>query len=284
MRFATYSSGGKIRYGAVSDDGMIELDCDFPTWPTLLDAVRAGGLEDLAAAAGSKDVTHSDFRYEMVLPDAPRILCVGVNFPDRNAEYKDGDALPGYMSLFPRFASGFTGHDRPLIRPPENHTLDYEGEVAVVIGKAGRRISQADAYDHIAALTLCNDGTIRDWTRHAKFNVTQGKNWDRSGAMGPWLVPFSDADQLDRARIVTRVNGEIRQNDTLDRMTFPVRRQIEYISTFMALRAGDVIVTGTPTGAGARFDPPRYLAPGDIVEIAVEGIGMLRNGVEDEVP
>ena len=140
----------------------------------------------------------------MVLPDAPRILCVGVNFLDRNAEYKDGSAQPGYMSLFPRFASGFTGHDRPLIRPPENSTLDYEGEVAVVVGKAGRRISQADAYDHIAALTLCNDGTIRDWTRHAKFNVTQGKNWDRSGAMGPWLVPFNDPDQLDRARIITR--------------------------------------------------------------------------------
>ena len=283
MRFATYSSGGKIRYGGVSDAGMIELSGDFPSWPTLLDAVRAGGLDDLAAAAEGKDVTHSDFRYEMVLPDAPRILCVGVNFPDRNAEYKDGDAQPRHMSLFPRFASGFTGHDRPLIRPPENRTLDYEGEVAIVIGKAGRRISQADAYDHIAALTLCNDGTIRDWTRHAKFNVTQGKNWDRSGAMGPWLVPFSDADQLDRARIVTRVNGEVRQDDTLDRMTFPVRRQIEYISTFMTLRAGDVIVTGTPTGAGARFDPPRYLEPGDIVEIAVEGIGVLRNGVEDEV-
>lgn len=283
MRFATYSSGGKIRYGSVSDAGMVELSGDFPSWPTLLDAVRAGGLDDLAAAAEGKDVTHSDFRYEMVLPDAPRILCVGVNFPDRNAEYKDGDAQPRHMSLFPRFASGFTGHDRPLIRPPENRTLDYEGEVAIVIGKAGRRISQADAYDHIAALTLCNDGTIRDWTRHAKFNVTQGKNWDRSGAMGPWLVPFSNADQLDRARIVTRVNGEVRQDDTLDRMTFPVRRQIEYISTFMALRAGDVIVTGTPTGAGARFDPPRYLEPGDIVEIEVEGIGVLRNGVEDEV-
>lgn len=283
MRFATYSSGGMIRYGAVSDAGMLELGGDFPCWPTLLDAVRAGGLDDLAAAAEGKDIAQSDFRYEMVLPDAPRILCVGVNFPDRNAEYKDGDAQPRHMSLFPRFASGFTGHDRPLIRPPENRTLDYEGEVAIVIGKAGRRISQADAYDHIAALTLCNDGTIRDWTRHAKFNVTQGKNWDRSGAMGPWLVPFSDPDQLDRARIVTRVNGEIRQDDTLDRMTFPVRRQIEYISTFMTLRAGDVIVTGTPTGAGARFDPPRYLEPGDIVEIEVEGIGVLRNGVEDEV-
>ena len=210
------------------------------------------------------------------------MLCVGVNFPDRNAEYKDGSELPKYMSLFPRFASGFTGHNRPLIRPPENHTLDYEGEVAIVIGKAGRRIQQADAYNHIAALTICNEGTIRDWVRHAKFNVTQGKNWDRSAALGPWLVPFTDAAPLDDARIITRVNGEVRQDDVLSRMMFPIRREIEYISTFMTLQPGDVIITGTPTGAGARFDPPRYLAPGDVVEVEVNGIGTLRNGVEDE--
>ena len=282
MRFATYSTGGETFYGAVAEGGMIALNGDFPEWPTLLDAVRSGGLAALETAASGKPVSHTEFRYEMVLPNAPRILCVGVNFPDRNAEYKDGSAQPKYMSLFPRFASGFTGHERPLIRPPENETLDYEGEVAIVIGKAGRRIRAADAYDHIAALTLCNEGTIRDWVRHAKFNVTQGKNWDRSGAMGPWLVPFTDAAQLDDARIITRVNGEVRQDDTLDRMMFPVRREIEYISTFMTLQPGDIIVTGTPTGAGARFDPPRYLVPGDVVEVEVEGIGTLRNGVEDE--
>jgi 2-keto-4-pentenoate hydratase/2-oxohepta-3-ene-1,7-dioic acid hydratase in catechol pathway len=282
MRFSTYSSGGEFFYGAAADDGMIALNDAFPQWPTLTDAVREGGLEALAAAAAGKAVTHTDFRYEMVLPDAPRILCVGVNFPDRNAEYKDGSAQPQHMSLFPRFASGFTGHERPLIRPPENHTLDYEGEVAIVIGKTGRRIPQEEAYDHIAALTICNEGTIRDWVRHAKFNVTQGKNWDKSGAMGPWLVPFTDAAQLDEARIVTRVNGEVRQDDTLNRMMFPIRREIEYISTFMTLQPGDVIVTGTPTGAGARFDPPRYLQPGDLVEIDVNGIGTLRNTVEDE--
>ncbi|MEO1679737.1 MAG: fumarylacetoacetate hydrolase family protein [Pseudomonadota bacterium] len=284
MRFSTYTSGGQQFYGAATEAGMIALNAAFPEWPTLLHAVRAGGLDALGEAAATRDVTHTDVTFEMVMPNAPRILCVGVNFPDRNAEYKDGSAQPKYMSLFPRFASGFTGHERPLIRPPESHTLDYEGEVAVVIGKGGRRIAQADAYDHIAALTLCNEGTIRDWVRHAKFNVTQGKNWDRSGAMGPWLVPFRDAAQLDEARIVTRVNGEVRQDDVLSGMMFPVRREIEYISTFMTLQPGDVIVTGTPTGAGARFDPPRYLVPGDVVEIEVDGIGTLRNGVEDEDP
>jgi len=283
MRFATYSAEGQTYYGAATDAGMIAISPLFPHWPTLLDVVQGGGLDALAESAEGKAVSHTDFQYEMVLPNTTRILCVGVNFPDRNAEYKDGSELPKYMSLFPRFASGFTGHERPLIRPPENHTLDYEGEVAIVIGKAGRRIAHADAYDHIAALTLCNEGTIRDWVRHAKFNVTQGKNWDRSGAIGPWLVPFKDAKQLDDARIMTRVNGEVRQDDTLNRMMFSIRREIEYISTFMTLQPGDIIVTGTPTGAGARFDPPRYLVPGDVVEVEVEGIGTLRNGVEDEI-
>ncbi|WP_424944939.1 fumarylacetoacetate hydrolase family protein [Aliiroseovarius crassostreae] len=284
MRFATFLSGGQRHFGAVSDAGAIALDDAFPDHTSLYEVIAAGRFDNLAKAADGRTVTHTDVTYDMVLPDARRILCVGVNFPDRNAEYKDGSAQPKYMSLFPRFASGFTGHDQPLIRPPENHTLDYEGEVAIVIGRAGRRIRAEDAYDHIAALTLCNEGTIRDWVRHAKFNVTQGKNWDRSGAMGPWLVPFTDPDQLDKARLQTRVNGELRQDDTLDRMMFPIREEIAYISTFMTLQPGDVIVTGTPTGAGARFDPPKYLVPGDVVEVSVEGIGTLRNGVEDEQP
>jgi len=282
MRFATYDAGGTQHYGAIVPDGAIALSPVFPHWPTMLDVIRAGGLPDLAAAAAGRDGTHRAFVHDLPIPEAPRMLCVGVNFPDRNAEYRDGTAAPKYMSLFPRFASSFTGHGRPLIRPPESHTLDYEGEVAVVIGKAGRRIPAAAAYDHIAALTLCNEGTLRDWVRHAKFNVTQGKNWGRSGAMGPWLVPFTDASQLDDARIVTRVNGEVRQDDRLSRMIFPVREEIAYISTFMTLQPGDIIVTGTPTGAGARFDPPRYLVPGDVVEVEVDGIGTLRNGVEDE--
>ncbi len=283
MKFATYTSAGAQHYGAVTDAGMISLDDAFLQWPTLLDAVQADGLVQLAKAAEDKTVTHTDFDFDMVLPNARRILCVGVNFPDRNAEYKDGSEQPKFMSLFPRFASGFTGHGRPLIRPPESHQLDYEGEVAIVIGKGGRRIAQADAYDHIAALTICNEGTIRDWVRHAKFNVTQGKNWDNSAAIGPWLVPFTDAAQLDDARIITRVNGEVRQDDVLSRMMHPIRREIEYISTFMTLQPGDIIVTGTPTGSGARLDPPQFLKPGDVVEVEVNTIGTLRNTIADEV-
>ena len=282
MRFATYSADGETHYGAVTDAGMIALSHDFPQWPTMRDVIAAGGFPDLETAAEGKDVTHTDFSFEIPVPNPEKILCVGVNFPDRNAEYKDGSAAPNHMSLFPRFPRSFTGAGRPLIRPPENHTLDYEGEVAIVIGKGGRRIKAEDAYDHIAALTLCNEGTIRDWVRHAKFNVTQGKNWDKSGAIGPWLVPFTDAAQLDDAHIQTRVNGEIRQDDTLNRMMFPIREEIAYISTFTTLVPGDIIITGTPTGAGARFDPPKYLVPGDVVEIEVNGIGILRNTVADE--
>ena len=281
IRLASYTAGGQDLYGAITEAGAIALSPHFPHWPTLGAAIRAQGMAELVARA-TGPVTHRDFTYRPPLPDAARILCVGVNFPDRNAEYKDGSEQPRYMSLFPRFASGFVGHGQAMIRPPESPQLDYEGEVAVVIGKPGRRIPEDAAYDHIAALTLCNEGTIRDWVRHAKFNVTQGKNWDRSGAMGPWLVPFDDPAQIDAARLVTRVNGEVRQDDRLANMIFPVRRQIAYISTFMALQPGDVIVTGTPTGAGARFDPPRYLVPGDVVEITVDGIGTLTNSVADE--
>ncbi|MCM2563145.1 fumarylacetoacetate hydrolase family protein [Lutimaribacter sp. EGI FJ00015] len=283
-RIATVETDEGTLYGAITNDGFVALSPDHPEWPTLRELIAADALARLADEAQGRAPTHTpnEYRYLPPIPAPEKIICVGVNFPDRNAEYKDGSDQPKFMSLFPRFPRSFTGHDRPLIRPPENHTLDYEGEVAIIIGKGGRRIAAENAYDHIAALTLANEGTIRDWVRHAKFNVTQGKNWDSSGALGPWLVPFTDAAQLDDARIVTRVNGEVRQDDTLDRMMFPVRQEIAYISTFTTLVPGDIIITGTPTGAGARFDPPRYLQPGDVVEVEATGIGTLRNTVEDE--
>ena len=284
MKFATIRSQGAVSYGAVTDAGVTALSQYFPQWATLKDVIAAQGLPALSEAIVGAAVSHPNgsFSYEMPVANGEKIICVGVNFPDRNAEYKDGSQAPSNMSLFPRFARGFVGHGEALVRPPESHQLDYEGEIAVVIGKQGRRISQADAYDHIAAITLCNEGTIRDWVRHAKFNVTQGKNWDNTGAMGPWLVPFTDAAQLEDVQLTTHVNGELRQEDRTSRMMFPIRRQIEYISTFTTLMPGDIIVTGTPTGAGARFDPPIYLKPGDVVEVTAEGIGTLRNTIEDE--
>jgi 2-keto-4-pentenoate hydratase/2-oxohepta-3-ene-1,7-dioic acid hydratase in catechol pathway len=284
MNFATYTHKGIQYYGAVGTGGMIALSPDCPEWRTLRDVIAGDGLHRLAQMAQGRTVTHADgtFRWDIPVPDPEKIICVGVNFPDRNAEYKDGQDAPPNMSVFPRFARSFVGHETPLTRPPETPQLDYEGEIAVVIGKGGRRIAQADALSHIAALTLCNEGTLRDWVRHAKFNVTQGKNWDGSGAMGPWLVPFTHPAQITDVALQTRVNGALRQDDLTARMLFPVARQIAYISTFTTLVPGDIIVTGTPTGAGARFDPPRYLVPGDVVEVTAEGIGTLRNGVVDE--
>ncbi|MEP4198712.1 MAG: fumarylacetoacetate hydrolase family protein [Aliishimia sp.] len=284
MKLATVSINDRLTWGLVTDAGFVECAAHYPDWPTLREVIVAQAMAQIAQAHGQDIPTHSldEVHYQPPIPNPGKIICVGVNFPDRNAEYKDGQDAPPNMSLFPRFPSSFTGADQALIRPPENHTLDYEGEIAVVIGKSGRRIPQDQAYDHIAALTLCNEGTIRDWVRHAKFNVTQGKNWDNSGAMGPWLVPFTHRAQLDDVHLTTHVNGELRQDDRTSRMLFPIRRQIEYISTFTTLNAGDIIVTGTPTGAGARFDPPRYLVPGDVIKVSATGIGTLRNTVKDE--
>ncbi|WP_288925098.1 fumarylacetoacetate hydrolase family protein [uncultured Maritimibacter sp.] len=282
-RIAAFRADGTTRYGVVTDEGLIDLT-DVAGYADLQAVVVDGALEKVIALAEGRAPTFAADEVEFLIPIAApeKIICVGVNFPDRNAEYKDGSAQPKHMSLFPRFPRSFTGHGQSLIRPPENHTLDYEGEVVIVIGKGGRRIAAENAYDHIAALTIGNEGTIRDWVRHAKFNVTQGKNWDNSGAIGPWLVPFTDPAQLDDARIVTRVNGEVRQDDVLANMMFPIREEIAYISTFTTLMPGDVIITGTPTGAGARFDPPKYLVPGDVVEVEVNGIGNLTNTVADE--
>lgn len=282
--FATFRSNGEQFYGLVANGGMIALSPEFPQWKTLRNVIEAGELRTLAKAGQGKAVTHLEgsFTYEIPVPDPEKIICVGVNFPDRNAEYKDGQDAPPNMSLFIRFPRSFVGHGVPLTRPPESPQLDYEGEIAIVIGTGGRRIPEEDALSHIAGLTLCNEGTIRDWVRHAKFNVTQGKNWDGSGSIGPSLVPFTAPAQLADIGLDTRVNGDLRQQDRTSRMLFPIARQIAYISTFTTLVPGDIIVTGTPTGAGARFDPPIWLKPGDVIEVSAEGIGTLRNGVVDE--
>jgi len=284
-RFISFSQGGALKYGLVKGDGVVDLSGRHGAiWPTLREVIEAGALASLAddAAGLPADVALSDIRYEIPIQAPEKLICVGVNFPDRNEEYKDGQAAPSNPSLFIRFPRSFTGHDQPLIRPPESPQLDYEGEIVIVIGKGGRRIPEADALDHIAALSLCNEGTIRDWVRHAKFNVTQGKNFDRTGSIGPWLVPFTDEAQLADIQLTTRVNGEVRQQDRTSRMIFSFRKIINYISTFTTLVPGDVIVTGTPTGAGARFDPPIWLKPGDVVEIEADGLGILRNTIEDE--
>jgi 2-keto-4-pentenoate hydratase/2-oxohepta-3-ene-1,7-dioic acid hydratase in catechol pathway len=285
-RIATFTTDGSTKYGAVVKGGIVDLSAQFgKQYPTLREVTAAGALIKLAEYAAHRP---ADYALDAItwLPPIPapeKIICIGVNYPDRNAEYKDGQDAPKYPSMFMRTPRSFVGHDTPLVRPRASVQLDYEGELALVIGKTGRHIPESTALDHIAAVTLCNEGTVRDWVRHAKFNVTQGKNFDGTGSLGPWLVPYSDESQIADIRLSTRVNGEMRQDDRTGRLIFGFRYLINYISTFTTLVPGDVIVTGTPTGAGARFDPPRYLKPGDVVEVEAENIGTLRNGVIDEV-
>ncbi|EEW26621.1 fumarylacetoacetate hydrolase family protein [Rhodobacter ferrooxidans] len=289
MPFVAFQRAGKAGWGVETAAGVVDLSARHGAlFPSLREVIAGGALgrmaEAAAAAEMAADFAARDMAYAIPIAAPEKIICVGVNFPDRNAEYKDGQEAPPNPSLFVRFARSFVGHGQPLLRPPESAQLDYEGEIALVIGKAGRRIAEADAYDHIAGMTLANEGTLRDWVRHAKFNVTQGKNFDASGSLGPWLVPFADAAQLDDIALETRVNGEVRQTDRTARMLFSFRRIVAYVSTFTTLVPGDVILCGTPTGAGARFDPPKWLVPGDVVEVAAEGLGVLRNPVADEVP
>lgn len=282
-KLASFSVDGTPRYGLVRDDGIVDLSARHE-WPGLREVIEAGKLSAIGDAADGlpADFAADEVGFAIPLPACEKIICVGVNYPERNAEYRDGQAAPDYPSLFVRFPRSFVGHRQPVVCPAESPQFDYEGEIAIVIGRPGRRIAERHALSHIAALTLCNEGSVRDWLRHGKFNVTQGKNFDSSGSMGPWLVPFEDESQIADIRLTTRVNCEVRQDDRTGRMIFPFRRLIAYISTFTMLVPGDIVVTGTPAGAGARLDPPRWLVPGDLVEVEAEGIGVLSNPVVGE--
>lgn len=283
MRLVSYDIDGASSFGIWSDAGIIDLRARLRGRYAALHEMLAAG--DLAAAAAFEavepDHAPGDVRLDKPLLGWGKCFCVGVNYPERNEEYKDNSAAPQYPSLFVRFPESFTGPDRPLVRPPESGQLDYEGEVVLVVGKRGRRIPRDRWAEHVCGYTVANEGTVRDWVRHGKFNVTPGKNWAQSGSLGPYIVT-ADAVPPGPMRVTTRVNGEVRQDDTTDRMMFPFGRILEYASSFCTLEPGDIILTGTPSGAGARFDPPRYLAPGDIVEVEVPGLGTLRNPVADE--
>ena len=284
MKLATFSVNGRVSYGIVSDKGIVDagsrLSERFADLRSVIAAGQTNQLENLAAKAAA-DFPLADVRLLKPIQNPGKILCVGVNYPDRAAEYKDNSERPKYPSIFVRFPASLVAHEEPIVRPPESEQLDYEGEVALVMGRRARRIGENAALSSVAGYTICNEGTIRDWLRHGKFNVTPGKNFDRTGSLGPWMVT-SDEIGANPLRLTTRVNGEVRQEDTTDRMIFSIPFLVSYISRFCTLEAGDIIATGTPIGAGARFDPPRYLIPGDTVEVEVSRIGTLRNSVIDE--
>jgi 2-keto-4-pentenoate hydratase/2-oxohepta-3-ene-1,7-dioic acid hydratase in catechol pathway len=283
MRLMSFETSAGASWGMATDSGVIDLGARHGG--TLLDIVQAGSMLSTAEASANleADFALEDINFLPPIHAPEKIACIGVNYANRNAEYKDNSADPDWPSLFMRTIDSFTGHDQPLWRPPESHQLDYEGEIVIVVGKAGHRIPQSEALDYIGGLTIMNEGTLRDWVRHAKFNVTQGKNFVHSGGLGPWIVPNAGQfGQFDDMTVTTRVNGEQRQHDTTANLMFPFSYLIHYLSTFYMLKPGDIISTGTPLGAGARFEPPKYLVPGDVVEVEVPGVGILSNGVEDD--
>jgi 2-keto-4-pentenoate hydratase/2-oxohepta-3-ene-1,7-dioic acid hydratase in catechol pathway len=282
LKLASFSANGRASYGAVVGDGIVDLGPRLE-YASVLDVLRAGALDEARKASdakpdvGLKDVT---LLRPVVFPE--KILCIGVNYGNRHVEYKDGSEAAKYPSMFFRTPGSFVGSGEPLVKPSVTQQFDYEGEIALVIGREGRRIPKEKAHEHIAGYTLCNEGTAREWTRHSKFNVTQGKNFDASGSLGPWMVT---ADEIDPARplhLTTTVNGELRQDDTTANLLFTFADLLSYVTIFTTLKPGDIIVTGTPVGAGARFDPPRWLKVGDVVDISVPEIGTLSNRVVDE--
>ncbi|HEY7991471.1 MAG TPA: fumarylacetoacetate hydrolase family protein [Stellaceae bacterium] len=285
MRLLSYSVGGKESWGVVKGDGVVDLGARLKSrFSGLRDAIAQDALSVLRDETGRApaDVALSAIRYRIPVTDPEKILCIGVNYNDRNAEYKDGSEAAKYPSMFFRTRESLVGHNEPILRPPESNQLDYEGEIALVIGKGGRRIPKAEATKHIFGLSCFQEGTIRDWTRHSKFNVTQGKNFDASGSMGPWLVTADEIADYTNLTVSTFVNGERRQHDTTANLMFGFADLIAYVSTFTTLRPGDVISTGTPTGAGVRFSPPVWLKPGDEVTVEAVGIGRLTNKIADE--
>jgi 2-keto-4-pentenoate hydratase/2-oxohepta-3-ene-1,7-dioic acid hydratase in catechol pathway len=285
MKFVSFTINGAASFGAVTDAGVVDLGVRHDDLDDLRDALRADRLDELAneASAADADYAVGDIQFLPTVPNPEKIICIGVNYANRNAEYKDGSSAPKYPSVFMRGRESLTGHEQAMIDPPESDQLDYEGEIVLVIGKEGRRIPEDKAHEYIAGLTIMNEGSLRDFLRHAKFNVTPGKNFENSGALGPWLVTSDELDPMGELQVITRVNGEERQNDVTSNLIFPFRYLIKYLSTFYRLRPGDIIATGTPLGAGARFDPPKYLTDGDVVEVEVPGIGILRNKVKTEI-
>lgn len=288
MKLASYKARGRDSFGAVvgegAGEGVVDLKTRLaPQFTSVLDLLREGGLdfarEVVQGVRPDFPLRDIEFLPPVLAPE--KILCVGINYADRNADYGETEA-PKYPSLFYRAPGSLAGHLADIVLPKESEQLDYEGEIALVIGRAGRRIAAEHAMEHVAGVTLCNEGTIRDWMRHGKFNVTQGKNWDASGSIGPWLVTADEIDFSKPLRIVTSVNGEIAQDDTTGNMMKSFAELIAYVSTFMTLKPGDIMVTGTPVKLGSLRQQPVWLKPGDVVEVKSPQIGVLRNSVVAE--
>src|ERR1700683_4869175 len=281
MRLASYNMRGRPSFGVVVGDGIVDLRPRLSRFSTLLKICRAPARAEAKAAADGvrPDVGLSEVELLPPLLAPEKILCIGINYANRGQDYNVTNN-PKYPSMFYRAPNSLVGSGQKLVRPKISEQLDYEGEIAIVIGRDCKHVPKEQALGLIAGITLANEGTIRDWTRHGQFNVTQGKNFDATGGIGPRTERESDADKP--LHLTVRKNGEVTQEDTTESMIFSFADIIAYTTSFMTLKAGDVICPGTPVKKGPKADPPVWLKPGDTIEVECPEIGVLRNTVVDE--
>jgi 2-keto-4-pentenoate hydratase/2-oxohepta-3-ene-1,7-dioic acid hydratase in catechol pathway len=280
MKLVSFSVGSRASYGAVVDDGVVDLGSRLK-YPDLRGLLAARALEEARRqAAGAKpDHALKDLVFAPVIPNPDKIVCVGLNYEEHRVETgRDKTEQP---ALFLRVAASQVGHGQPMLCPRESTMFDYEGEIAVIIGRGGRRIPQARAYEHVAGYACYNDGSVRDWQRHT-VQWTAGKNFVHTGAFGPWMVTADEIPGGTLLTLTTRLNGAEVQRANTEQMIFKIPRLIEYISTFTTLAPGDVIVTGTPGGVGSRRTPPLWMKPGDTVEVEIDKVGKLVNPIAVE--
>jgi 2-keto-4-pentenoate hydratase/2-oxohepta-3-ene-1,7-dioic acid hydratase in catechol pathway len=281
MKLLSFLIEGRPSYGAVKGEGVLDLGRRLP-WRSLRAMLEADALNQAATLLASErpDYALDAVTYAPVIPDPGKIICVGLNYRDHVAE--TGRTVTEKPALFGRFACSQVGHLQPLIKPKVSDHFDYEGELALVIGRAGRHIPASGALDRVAGYGCYNEGSIRDWQRHTS-QFLAGKTFAESGSFGPWLVTTDEIPDPSKLTLQTRLNGKVVQNTTTDLLITPVPELIAYISTICPLEAGDVIVTGTPGGVGAKRTPPLWMRVDDTVEVEISGIGTLRNTVVAEL-
>ncbi len=281
MKLASYQHDGNDTWGVVTDGGLIDMGARLAKIPTIRAVLEAGALAEIASESAGLGADHQlgGVTLQPVITHADKILAIGLNY--RTHVVEGGRDIPEHPMIFVRWNDSQVGHDQPLVRPKVSHIFDFEGEMAVVIGKKARHVSQADALDYIAGYSCFNDGSIRDWQRHTG-QFTPGKNFFRSGAFGPFLVTADEAGAPDSHTLVTRLNGEEMQRATTDDLLFDVPQLIAYITAFTELNPGDVIATGTTGGVGFYRDPQVFMKPGDVIEVDISEIGVLKNTIVDE--
>jgi 2-keto-4-pentenoate hydratase/2-oxohepta-3-ene-1,7-dioic acid hydratase in catechol pathway len=278
VKLASFQFEGADDVGIVGPDGVVPLGAISPGAPTTMrEALAWLSSHPLDAdAATASAIPLASVRLLPVVPDPQAIWCAALTYLSHVREGGDRP-VPDYPLFFLRVANSQIGHDEPMLVPSASDQLDYEGELAVVIGRRGRDIPVHEALEHVAGYSCYNDGSVRDWQRHTS-QITMGKNFDATGGFGPWLVTPDEFEPGDQ-RMITRLNGEIMQHTTIDQLLFPIAYLIHYLSTVSTLEAGDVIVTGTSGGVGLRRTPPVFMRPGDVVEVEIDGIGVLRNPI-----